>query len=199
MKKIFITQSSDVGIQCYKWAKSICPASFEIIEDINKSEIIFSVFHNQIFEKRLLEGKLAVNFHAGLLPKYRGSGTINWIILNGERETAVTLHLIEEDLDSGPIICEKKILVDSLETAGSLYKKMELIVFELFKEWIFKIINGQFEAINQNENEAKLYKRSDLNFAKDLTRSARAFTFPGKESAFFFSKSGKKIFIKYED
>lgn len=199
MKKIFITQTSDIGIKCYEWARNIDSDKFQLVNSIENSDIYFSIFHNEIFKEKIINTRLGINFHAGLLPKYRGSGTINWAIINEEIETGITIHEIDKRLDAGPVIDVKKITIEQTDTAETLYKKLELITYELFKDWLIRIIDGDFIAKKQSELDAHLYRRSELKDAKNLTKFARAFTFQGKESAFYFTKSGKKIYIQYED
>ncbi|CUT01545.1 methionyl-tRNA formyltransferase [Candidatus Kryptobacter tengchongensis] len=59
-----------------------------------------------------------VNVHASLLPRYRGAAPINWAIINGETETGVTTFFINEKVDTGDVILQKKIPIDPDETAG---------------------------------------------------------------------------------
>ncbi len=64
------------------------------------------------------------NLHASLLPKYRGAAPINWAIINGETETGVTTFFLQEKVDTGSIILQARVEIDSDENAGELYKKL---------------------------------------------------------------------------
>ena len=66
----------------------------------------------------------SINLHASLLPNYRGAAPINWVIINGERETGVTIFFINKKIDEGDIISKKKIKINEDETAGSLHDKL---------------------------------------------------------------------------
>jgi len=66
----------------------------------------------------------SINLHASLLPNYRGAAPINWVIINGERETGVTTFFINKNIDEGDIINKKKIKISENETAGSLHNKL---------------------------------------------------------------------------
>lgn len=197
--KIYITQSSDVGVRCKLWAVSNCPDDCIIVDSHEEADQLFSVFHNKIFKKEELEGKTrCFNFHGGLLPAYRGSCTLNWVIINGEAETGVTLHIMDSGIDTGPIVDISKFSIEQSETAESLYKKLEAAAYDLFVTWFRLLINGKYHATAQLKT-GRLYKRSDIDAAKNLTRYVRAFEFAGKENAYYFTRSGKKIYLSFED
>lgn len=61
------------------------------------------------------------NLHASLLPDYRGAAPINWAIINGERKTGVTTFFINDTIDTGAIILQKKVEISETETAGTLH------------------------------------------------------------------------------
>lgn len=64
------------------------------------------------------------NLHASILPQYRGAAPINWAIINGEKETGVTTFFIEQEIDTGAIIEQERILIGENETIGSLYERL---------------------------------------------------------------------------
>lgn len=66
------------------------------------------------------------NLHASLLPNYRGAAPINWVIMNGEKETGITTFFIDEKIDTGAIILQKKLDITSKDTAGTLHDKLML-------------------------------------------------------------------------
>ena len=197
--KIYITQSSDVGIRCKLWAIENCPEECIIVDSYEEADKLFSVFHNKIFKNKELEGKAGCfNFHGGLLPIYRGSCTLNWALINEEAETGVTLHVLDSGIDTGPIIDISRFPIEQTETAESLYRKLENSAYDLFVTWFRLLVNGKYQAIAQSKT-GNLYKRSDIEAAKDLTRYVRAFEFTGKEKAYYLTRSGKKIYLSFED
>jgi len=196
--KIYINTTSAIGKKCSEWAKENLPNNFEFSETIEDCDIFFSAFHNKLISEEFINTrKRCFNFHGGILPEYRGSGTINWAIINGEKETGITLHEIDSKIDHGPIIEIKKIPIGENETAQSLYNRLELLIFEMFKDWFLKLIHLSYSAVPQDHSRAKLYLRKDLEQAKDITRFAKAFEFHGKEQAFYFDGNGNKIYLKY--
>ena len=82
------------------------------------------------------------NLHASLLPKYRGAAPINWALINGEKETGVTTFLINEEIDTGKILLQKKIKIQDDENAGSIHDKLMIIGSDLICDTIdnFKTI-----------------------------------------------------------
>ena len=64
----------------------------------------------------------ALNVHDALLPRYSGFGAVNWAIRNGEKETGVTVHIMEPELDSGPIIAQTVVEIGTADTATDVYE-----------------------------------------------------------------------------
>ncbi len=64
------------------------------------------------------------NLHASLLPNYRGAAPINWAIINGETKTGVSTFFIDDKIDTGEMILQEAIKIDSEDTAGSLHDKL---------------------------------------------------------------------------
>ena len=85
-----------------------------------------------------------MSFHPSLLPEYRGACPFYWVILNGEKETGVTVHKVEEKIDSGDILLKKFINVSSSETQGSLRKKLAKLTGEAVIETIKILQKKQF-------------------------------------------------------
>jgi methionyl-tRNA formyltransferase len=65
-----------------------------------------------------------INVHASLLPKYRGAAPINWALIRGEQVTGVTIMLIEETLDTGPILLQSEVAIDPADDAGTLQARL---------------------------------------------------------------------------
>ena len=89
------------------------------------------------------------NVHASLLPQYRGAAPINWAVMNNEKESGVTTFLLNHDIDAGAIITNRKVMLDSSETAGSLHDRLceegKIIALETLQ----MIENNQINPIEQ--------------------------------------------------
>ncbi len=81
------------------------------------------------------------NLHASLLPNYRGAAPINWVIINQEKITGVTTFLINEKIDSGEILLQQELEINSNDDAGSLHNKLSKIGSELVCDTINGIID----------------------------------------------------------
>ena len=74
-------------------------------------DIFVSMSYDQIFSDELinLTPLKIINCHAGHLPRYRGRNVLNWVLINGEKNFYITIHYIDKNIDTGPIILKKKI------------------------------------------------------------------------------------------
>lgn len=94
-----------------------------------------------------------INVHPSLLPKYRGANPYTAAILNGEMETGVTLHFMDENFDTGDIIAQRKINLSEFETMGTLFNRTNLIALEMLMATIKGYEHGELERIKQPEGE----------------------------------------------
>jgi len=147
-----------------------------------------------------LPPKGAINVHASLLPKYRGAAPINWVIINGETETGISIITLAEKMDAGQILAQEKTQILPDETAGELHDRLAKIAAQLLIKTIDQITDGKATYIEQDHSKATLaskLKKSDgfLDFnepAKVLARKIRGFwPWPGA-SAIYVSKETAK-------
>jgi methionyl-tRNA formyltransferase len=75
-----------------------------------------------------------VNVHASLLPKYRGAAPIQWAVINGERESGITIMRMDKGMDTGPILLQRSLTLHSDETGGSLHDRLAPLGAELMLE-----------------------------------------------------------------
>lgn len=89
-------------------------------------DIIFSFYYRSLLDKEILSIPLlgAFNLHGSLLPAYRGRSPVNWVLVNGETRTGVTLHHMTERADAGDIVGQKEVLIEFEDTALTLYGKL---------------------------------------------------------------------------
>jgi|TARA_B100001540_G_scaffold115812_1_gene103787 methionyl-tRNA formyltransferase len=114
----------------------------------------------------------SINLHASLLPNYRGAAPINWVIINGERETGVTIFFINKKIDEGDIISKKKIKINEDETAGSLHDKLMKEGAKLLRDSIKKIfiknIKREIQKISLKDIKAPKIQKKDCFINLDL-------------------------------
>jgi methionyl-tRNA formyltransferase len=89
------------------------------------------------------------NLHASLLPDYRGAAPINWAIINGETQTGVTTFFLEHEIDTGAIIFQEKVEINSGDTAGDLYERLMKKGAALVLKTVNGIASGKYQSIPQ--------------------------------------------------
>ncbi len=106
-----------------------------------------------------------IGVHPSLLPKYRGASPIQGAILAGEKETGVTLYLLDEKMDRGKIVSSIKYQVSSNDTYKTLEKKLAELGGDLLAETLLKFLNGEITPKTQNESEATYTKKFSIEDA----------------------------------
>ena len=107
-------------------------------------ELIVVAAYGRILPDDILAAppKGCINVHSSLLPEYRGAAPINWAILNGDRETGVTIMHMAHDLDAGDIIAQVSTPIDPDENAETLYARLAQMGGELLVETVARIADG---------------------------------------------------------
>jgi methionyl-tRNA formyltransferase len=142
-----------------------------------KPDILVSILGNQIFKSNLisLAPKGCLNLHSALLPKYRGLMPTFWVLKNRETFTGVSVFFVDEGIDSGPIIVQKKIKINRL-TQKQLIEKSKKIGMDAICEALVLISSNNFN-LQKNDNLEKTY-----------------YSFPTKEDVKIFLKNDSKFF-----
>lgn len=139
-----------------------------------------------------------VNVHASMLPKYRGAAPIQWALANGEKETGVTTMLLEEGLDTGPVLQQRSLSIGDDETAVELSPRLAQAGAALLIETLRALGQGTITPARQEDAQATLapiLAREDgrvdfLRSAKEIYNRWRGFQpWPGA----FADLHGEKI------
>ncbi|MFA6293150.1 MAG: bifunctional UDP-4-amino-4-deoxy-L-arabinose formyltransferase/UDP-glucuronic acid oxidase ArnA [Victivallales bacterium] len=168
-----------------------------------KPDIIFSFYYRDMIKPAILgiPPQGCLNLHGSRLPAYRGRCPINWVLVNGEKETGVTLHYMTPRPDDGDIVAQEKITISSKDTALSLHRKADAAAAKMLEKFIPKLKTGKTRRIQQDNSKASYFggrkpKDGQIDWKKTSTQIrdlARAVTrpFPG---AFTFIGGKKYIF-----
>lgn len=120
--------------------------SKNFINEIKKydCDLFVSMSFNQIFKKTILEIPTLgiINCHAGKLPFYRGRNVLNWVLINDEPEFAVTVHYVDEGIDTGDIILQKCFAITDFDDYGTLLERAYSDCSDLLNEAIKNIYKG---------------------------------------------------------
>ncbi|HKN01408.1 MAG TPA: formyltransferase [Candidatus Binataceae bacterium] len=102
-----------------------------------KPAVIYSFFYRNLLPQNLLDCAPlgAYNVHGALLPRYRGRASVNWVLVNGEKETGVTLHHMVARADAGDIVAQRSVEIEDRDTARTLYRKLVPLGAELIREF----------------------------------------------------------------
>jgi len=91
-----------------------------------------------------------VNVHASLLPKYRGAAPVTWAVVRGERETGVTLMLLDEGMDTGDVLDSARISIGPDETAGELSSRLATLGADLVRSRLAAFASGELARVPQD-------------------------------------------------
>ena len=119
-------------------------------------DIATVVAYGMIIPKRLIDFPPlgTINVHGSLLPQYRGAAPMQYSVLNGDKEAGVTIMYVEEALDAGDIVLQKKIPVGDNETFGELHDRLSILGAEALVEAIKQIETGTSTRTKQNSEKA---------------------------------------------
>lgn len=170
-------------------------------------DFIFSFYYRELLPQSILDlaTRGAFNLHGSLLPRYRGRAPLNWVLVNGEPYTGLTLHHMVARADAGDIVGQRRVDIDDADTAPTLQQKMAVAAAELLAEQLPLLAAGRAARTPQDDAQATYVgRRTPADGFIDWSRSARtvrnlvravtqpypgAFTFAGDRKVFIWSAS----------
>lgn len=143
------------GIPVYQPVKLRDGAALEIIRSLDP-ELIVVAAYGRLLPDEILDYPVrgCINVHSSLLPKYRGAAPINWAILNGERETGVTIMYMASELDAGDVITRRATPIGPNETAEELFARLAVLGAELLTDVLQSMEEGTVSRTPQNDAAA---------------------------------------------
>jgi methionyl-tRNA formyltransferase len=139
------------------------PEQAQKILDLQPDLIVTAAF-GQILPTAILEAPRlgAINVHASLLPEYRGGAPIHQAIIDGKKETGVTIMYMVDRLDAGDIISQTTVPIEEMDHTGSMFEKLSIAGKELLQETLPSIIDGTNARTPQDEER--------VTFARNISR-----------------------------
>ncbi|WP_213939656.1 bifunctional UDP-4-amino-4-deoxy-L-arabinose formyltransferase/UDP-glucuronic acid oxidase ArnA [Pseudomonas sp. dw_612] len=136
------------------------PLWIERIAKLNP-DYIFSFYYRNLLSEPLLAtaSKGAFNLHGSLLPLYRGRAPANWVLVNGETETGVTLHRMVKRADAGAILAQQKVGIERSDTALTLHAKLRDAASSLLRDTLPALLQGKVSETPQDESRATVFGR----------------------------------------
>jgi len=155
----------------------------EFVESMKKRgcDLFVSMSFNQIFKKEMIEMPRlkTIKCHAGKLPFYRGRNVLNWALINGENEFGITIHYIDEGIDTGDILLQRTYRIEDNDTYATLLKKAHIECAALLYEAICMIKDGTVKRIKQSDIDptgSYCRRRKDGDEFIDWNKSSREIT-----------------------
>ena len=112
-----------------------------------------------------MPGKGTINLHASLLPQYRGAAPINWVIINGEKESGATTFFLKHEIDTGDILFAEKVEITDEMTASDLHDALMNLGADLLTQTVKAIESGEYQetpqesfAITELKHAPKIFK-----------------------------------------
>ena len=149
--------------------------ALETIKNL-KPDLIVVIAYGKIIPQSILDIPTygCINVHASLLPKYRGAACLNAPILNGDKETGVTIMKMEAGLDTGPILRQAVMKLNGNENLETVHDTLSNLGAELLVPTLNDFVNGKIEPKIQDESQASYIKTLNKEDGKiDWTKSAQ--------------------------
>lgn len=164
---LVVTHEDDPGEQC--WFRSVreralgagvpvitpadvnAPEPFAAIEKA-APDFLFSFYFRQMLKRPVLElpRQGALNLHGSLLPRFRGRAPVNWVLVEGEKETGVTLHYMDEKPDHGDVVAQHSVMIGRDDDALDLTRKLAGAAVLLLRDVVPKLAAGTAPRIPQD-------------------------------------------------
>lgn len=202
--EILIQYGQKYGIDVLVEKNINCPKFINKMKIYNV-DLFVSMSFNQIFKTELinLPKEKTINCHAGKLPFYRGRNILNWVLINDEKEFGITVHYMDEGIDTGDIIVQECYEITDEDDYGTLLNKAYVGCADVLYQAIKYIQNGQVERISQETiDPIGLYcgmrQEGDelINWnqnSRDIFNFVRAIAKPGPQATCY--NKGEKFLI----
>jgi len=165
------------GVPILKLQENVnAPQSLELIKTYNP-DLLISIAGNQIFKRPLIDltPKGCLNLHTALLPKFRGLMPTFWVMKEDEKWTGVSVFFVDEGIDSGPVLVQKKVEIGD-KTLEELIRRTKKVGMDAIIEAIELIHQDDYKLIENDASQMSYY------------------SFPTKRDVKYFLKSGKRFY-----
>lgn len=162
------------GLKVFQPKKLRDPETVKVLED-TPADVIVVIAYGQIVPPAVLHMKKygCINVHGSLLPKYRGAAPIQWAVIDGEKESGVTIMQMDEGLDTGDMLLKGTVALEEKETSGSLFEKISALGASLCVEALEKLEKGELKPEKQGESTTEYAKMLTKEMGElDFRRSA---------------------------
>lgn len=174
---------------------------------IKNFDLGFSFHCKQIFPKKLVENVRCINIHPGLNPYNRGWFPQVFSILNN-KPIGATIHIMDAEIDHGNILYQKEVDIYDWDTSKTIYERVLEAEFELFSKNLGKLLDkdivskkmpqeGNYNSIKDFTNLLEIDMEKVVTMGEAIS-FLRAMTHPPYRNAYFYTKSGVKVFVSLD-
>ncbi|MDO9514509.1 MAG: methionyl-tRNA formyltransferase [Syntrophales bacterium] len=203
------TCALELGIAVYQPDRVRDDAFLETFRKISPDMVVLAAF-GQILPREIIDSPRfgCINVHPSLLPRYRGAAPINWSIINGDRNTGMTIMLMDEGVDSGDILLQEEVAIAPDDTFDDLHKTLSTMGAELLIQAIQGVVGGIITRTPQDPSLVTLAPRLGpgmghidwnnepekiVNLIRGLSSRPGAYSFLGdKKLKIFYAVAGKE-------
>lgn len=197
-----------LGVPVLQPENAAAPAFIAELQAL-EPDLGLSISYNQILRRCALDRCAlgVVNFHAGLLPRYRGRNVINWAIINGEREIGLTAHYVDEGIDTGDIIAQRRLPIAWTDTYGDVLTGVVAALPDLVVDTVTAIAAGSATRCPQAHDQATYFGGREVgdewldwsDTSVNLHNKVRAITHPGPGARTLFGDRELIVWRAYCD
>lgn len=129
------------------------------------ADLFVVIAYGQILSQQVLDipKNFSINLHASLLPKYRGAAPINWAIINGEKQTGISVIKLIRKMDAGPLLTRKEVSITGTDDSIILEEKLRKLGAELLIEALKSIKDKTYKLLEQDEKKVVLAPKLKKN------------------------------------
>src|SRR3989344_7662748 len=163
------SKAEELGIELYRPTNINSKEMVAKIRDL-KPELIVLAGYNYLIGKRILEipENGVINLHGAKLPEYRGASVSNWVIINGEEESAATIIYAGKEYDIGDILSEQKFTIESGDTIAEVLQKSLDAFPSLLVRTLDDIKSGKLKPKKQDESRACYYHSLSPDYSESV-------------------------------
>ena len=120
-----------------------------------QADLIVTAAYGQFLPTKLINAPSyrSINVHASLLPKYRGGAPVHYSIIEGEKETGVSIIYMEKKMDAGAILAQESIVIEDNDDVGTMFDKLSLLGRDVLMQTLPKIFSGNVTPVEQEESK----------------------------------------------
>lgn len=202
--------AKEAGLPFYRYD----PDNHAYLEQYSHADYFFLLSWKHLMPEACIRipQKGVINLHYSLLPAFRGVYPVNWALIEGARETGITYHLIDADIDCGTVIMQDALGIAPDDTARSLQKRLDALAFSMF-DTLLEAISGEVVPDKKNDRDmgksrhayysAKKFRANDEIDLHDMVNTGdfldflrgKTFLPEGRNAYFIDPVTGKKIYV----